>query len=1422
MANTKEYKIVINGVSEAINAVESLSKKLESLEQRINTVNSKKVSSGGGSTSSARANTSALSEEAKLEKQIEQIDAKRKAYSKEIYQNYLAAKEVLSDTVKDQKQIAASERLQANNYSNTIKGMKQELADIKEVMQTVDLGDTAEFDRLTQRANELNEALKKIEATYGQFGRNVGNYKSAFDSLGGIVVTINGVEKTFDNLKQATKAIRDEMGKLEYNNQQNTQEYKNLEKELDKVTKAQLRLNSALNDAKSSSKAMDDMLDTMESFVALGQVGRGFSTFFGLDSTELEKQIAKLVALQNMLQGIEKLRKQMNTKEGIGKWLDIGSKSVDKFVAKLAGAEIRMGKIIGKSKEASVNLARLSSVIKIGGGILAGFVTSAVIETIGNLISKFKDWYTGGKAAAAVTDQLSTSFEVLVKKYERITRDNQGKWFRNTGNDVKYLDTNVKNLVNELSTLLTVLHDVEKVDFTKPRGSILGGIDLGYSGSTNGWGVPNNGKNQEKALNEAKERFLKLGQMIERYQEELDKSIIPNWITESYNFLTGGGINKLKREYATLGEELAQNLIGSYNEVINKAQSEISGTGKVSEATRMEIRKLNDELNYDMVSGSLMEHIDKFSERGQFYINQIALVRKEFQKLAEATGSKEFSPDYVAQLEIDGMKQSEAKIKKQNELNRKKELAEAGDNKTVRKLINKKYETELNEQLTSFRKSKASEYKQKKKEYTDAENDLAKLRLELMKDGWAKIKKQLELEKEERLKTIKDSGILVKQRSELIEKLYNEEDGKKYLEARKEWSKQVIETYENMYKTIEDIRKQNMQTEVSNAKENTERKRDQSIENSGFFYAKYDDTLRNMKDYYTEVAKIEQAAAKKLNAIRKEELDKQYEFDTQEENLRHKRMADAETTALVMEKLAKYEEEKGVPLVPESASEDWAKLESELQSNLNNMSGELVDAYNKGELEFKNFVELIEKEQDAHNSRMNALQKEYNSNVLQNDKDLTDSMRESENKRFTSLIAQARQKMDELGNVMSQQPIKDEEGWGVVNIKKTNENYKKVAEGYKNTTEYLIQLKAELKQKLDNKEITAEDFFARKSELDAAIKASEEASKDIIDKQKDVFGEFLRSIQQYIQAVGQGIQQIMSAVWDAQDVAFDKEQEQLDKENEALQKALDKNEEILEKHKNNVDSIENELQTARGSRREHLIDQLNAEVEAQRRAAAEDKKIKKQQEAQEKKQEALNKKRQEAEYKRNLASILVSGAMAAVNAYATKPFIPVGLAMGSLAIALTAAQYAIAKSAKPYAHGGQLDGGVAQGARHSEGGIKVLGGRAEIEGGEFITNRTSTEKNIDLLEYINSKKKRVDINDLIEFYQGDVPRRTIKNIRTKYADGGQLMPNNLDISEQLQNVVVNQDNRPIYVSVVDINNKQKDVRNVKVLAGLDE
>ena len=160
--------------------------------------------------------------------------------------------------------------------------------------------------------------------------------------------------------------------------------------------------------------------------------------------------------------------------------------------------------------------------------------------------------------------------------------------------------------------------------------------------------------------------------------------------------------------------------------------------------------------------------------------------------------------------------------------------------------------------------------------------------------------------------------------------------------------------------------------------------------------------------------------------------------------------------------------------------------------------------------------------------------------------------------------------------------------------------------------------------------------------------------------------------------------------------------------------------------------------------------------------------------------------------------------------------------MSILAASTPAAPLAIMASNKPYAKGGQLDGGVAVGNRHRDGGIKVLGGRAEIEGGEFITNRLTTEKNLDLLEFVNSKKKRIDVNDMLEFYSSGSVKKNIAKVKTKFEDGGYVptLPNALDIRDQLQNVIINQDNRPVYVAVTDILNKADDVRNVQVLAGL--
>ena len=296
---------------------------------------------------------------------------------------------------------------------------------------------------------------------------------------------------------------------------------------------------------------------------------------------------------------------------------------------------------------------------------------------------------------------------------------------------------------------------------------------------------------------------------------------------------------------------------------------------------------------------------------------------------------------------------------------------------------------------------------------------------------------------------------------------------------------------------------------------------------------------------------------------------------------------------------------------------------------------------------------------------------------------------------------------------------------------------------------------------------------------------------------------------------------MLSKVWHM----FDKEQDEIDKWNEKLDKALDEQQEIVEEHKNNIDSIEDELATARGDRRQHLIDQLNAEIAAQRAAQKEEQRIKKEQEQAKKKEEALEKKRRQEEYERNVMQAFISWHLSIANGLATQPFMPLGIAMGALATVLGAAQYALVKSQKPYAKGGQLDGGVAQGKRHRDGGIPVLGGRASIEGGEFITNRQTTANNVDLLEFVNSKHRKLNIDDFIDFYSSGKAKKNIISMspRTKFADGGQIptLDNTYSFDDRLLESFEKYSNRPVQVSVVDINNKQDDVKRVQALAGLE-
>ena len=194
MDGKKIYQIEINGLKESIDQVESLRKQLDMLSAQIDAFEKKTISikvdmpstqgvsaqgvsaqgvSTNSSSSNSTRNTSSLNEEVALEKEINnlknegvRLDAKIAAAQTEVYQKVQATKDLYKETIEDQKQLAAQERLAANAYSNTMQGMKQHLADLKTMINTTDLGDSDKLKQMTKEANELTNKLKEMEEAY--------------------------------------------------------------------------------------------------------------------------------------------------------------------------------------------------------------------------------------------------------------------------------------------------------------------------------------------------------------------------------------------------------------------------------------------------------------------------------------------------------------------------------------------------------------------------------------------------------------------------------------------------------------------------------------------------------------------------------------------------------------------------------------------------------------------------------------------------------------------------------------------------------------------------------------------------------------------------------------------------------------------------------------------------------------------------------------------------------------------------------------------------------------------------------------------------------------------------------------------------------------------------------------------------------
>lgn len=1442
-------------------------------------------------------------------KEIEKTEKRIADARGEEYQSLLAAKEQLKDVKNIQSQIAAKERLFNDQYDlNTLEGIKGKLKDIKTVMNTVDI-DSDMFSSLVKSANDLNTKLKQVEESYGQYGRNVGNYKSALDGVADsnnkIRISVNGQIKEFDNVRQALKSLTNEIKNLTINGKENTQEFKELEKAYHEFYKATLRANSAVGDLKASSKGMDAMFDAFTSLSAIGQIGGGLQGLFGIDG--IDETIQKLMSLQSIVSGLEQIKQQLNTGEFLGGYFNKASESIDKFVNKLFGIKDSSDKVkdvvenVAEGMEQEAKASKTASTaLKTQEGTTVGVTVATKAATLAAKGLKLALASIGiGLLIAAVSwliDKIGEFVQSLDSSKASLNEfnaacDSSEEAYKSLGETLKndYLSGKIsaeeyyaKALQNQNKYIK------EQIALIKERAALIGkdkaGIDFSAPAQNKGTSPMVSYKN----LDEAKKKYLELNAAVLEGKDYFEKygQGFTGWIN---SFFTS--VNATEEQAKKFGNVIATDLLKRMDDIAHKqgpaaekALKDLVNLMNNDKATRTFISKLDEDLKDEALREKLKGLIKYFKELNAEIERNHASAMKRFEIDAYADPFKR---------EMEGLKQD-----------RREAIAAHGKTRKDIDTINDAFDRKErdarkrhNDEIAARNKQAAEEAKQLKEENNrkllTADKELYNAELTMMEDGLAKQLKTIRKSYEDRIRAAKENGAKV---NEVVAAL-NKAMEKELQDAVDKTFDDLSKTASSLIKQVQDIKLENM---LDRATYSAERFNDElsklpeSIEKKHFALQKiYDDVnsytyvnepkvsdeIKTYAEWLYQIQELEknvdslyESLKDTNNIISDDERNRLNDKLLEAQNLLDEYSNERDEFLKKMEgthKLKKiddylnymnspkFEDIYGERLdnlrefleeyeatfnrnskrlrIEQRKAADTEKQQalSAIRTKYNDMIKEENDYYEKLEEANKAKVSLgqateaeVQNDLMRHNDRIKAINderykaelqadKEYHKKLEQSQKEFDErflNMKKTESdyiiREIKAMVTSADAALENNGEVRN--------SWGILDLGKTKNNLKIAKEAFTKAFGEIELEQAVLIMQLKKGEISFGDFTNANNELNEEAKYVKGKLKEIEADSKDSIGKFIDSINTYIQAIGQGIQDVLSQVWENQDAAYDKEMENLDKWIDKYEEKLQEQKDLTQEYANNIDSIEDELATARGDRREKLIDDLNAQMAAQRASLAQQKMIENEENKLKDKKEKLELQQRKRERDRAVISAIISTALATANGLATQPFVPVGIAMGALAGTLGAVQIALIKSQK-YANGG-----VIQGRSHSQGGVKVLGGRAEVEGGEFITNKQSTSANLDILEFINSKKRRVDLNDLVTFYSSKkaLPKPMAK---TKFANGGEIpsLRTDLDINDKLITMFEEFGRRPSVVSVVDIIKAQDKVNKVRTLAGVE-
>ena len=1409
---TKTFTIEINGIEQSVNAVDNLIDRLNDLENRLES-----ISNDGIDVSELKSNLQSIRNE------LENATDGWEDFSDKIGD---AANEVskLERYVKDIK----FDNNDISNYNKQVENLSDNIEDISNKKINFNVSN---LEKATKEAKEFSKAIKEVSNT-------------ELDTK--VNINLDEVTLQFDDVDQAIGVLEDKLNQLAASGKQDTKMFADITSEVSRLKNAINSVDEAVTNV--STGGLNQLVGGLSGLTSLASIGEGINQLFGLDNGTIDEAIQKFAALSLILQGLTEVQKQLQTQttltskvfnvfiasnNAVWSWVDKGVKSIPL----LGSAYDKLGKSVNNlikywsyndliyryneaikaqkeeiestlglynillhnisdiyelspNAQAMLNIGDTSAARKEVEEYFAAFDDPKSKEALKEILSIFDqvdDKISGLDSTKKLKDlqEQISEFGIVIGAMPQKTNLLQ-KGISKVVIGVKSLAAAFKALVSSTVVLLVLQVALEAVGKLLEK---IGKLWTAFAGDSS----------LVNALDTAQASIDNTNSSLEKYIDNLEHlaelNVISNQtkLTETineYSKALDNAINNLQKLNSIQGKSLADNLnvtgfridwlgesknIDEFTEKFNNLAIAVQNKSKWYEFGKNEkafgqaqIKVIEDIIyrinNLDLSKGTKeLEDFIKLLDT-DIYATSLANIDKLFPEDETAK---------VLKLNIDQIRQYYSEIQK---LQRQQEIEAI----KIQDSITSNNIASIKDRMARERAEFERGYELELRDAAD--NEELKLsitakyhtqRIQLLKRQQQEIQgiqNQISSNEIAALSEGLDKNLkqIELNRQQEIQNAINSEIlvNEQIESINKKYNKQILDTkrefYNNRLRLInqfanenKQIQQQIAQLEAEIATSRVTNRQADRIEELGFT----DESLDSIRRYYDKIRDIQIEEANKLSKINVEKVEFQVDIDIENEKQRNR------------DRLLALEDSLKQGLINQEEYDREIQKEMDnhyllLETITRNGEQKILDIQKQTNAEAKNYAAT------AINERINALNEAY-SNVEDNGIKTT--------------------------NI------------GIVDFAGSKKELTNAKKEYQKIFNEIAIERDNLQKQFDKKEITFNDFRQAKKELDSLEKSVSKSIKDVNLDLNQLVSITVQSITQY---VGQYIG-ILGGLWstynDIQMQRIEEEQARLDEEYDMLEDAYRKQEDLTKGHMDKLKDIEDELKTSRGDRRAHLVEQLNAERQALIASLQEEQKIDKEKEANAKKQDALEKKRREQEKKNSIVQATINTFTAVTNALAVPPWF-VGLALSAVALAMGMAQVSNIKKQK-YAKGGILVG-----KSHNAGGIPVGMTGIEVEGGEYVINKRSTQKNMPLIDYINKSNKAITREDLNRFY--DSGKQNVKmTAGSKFANGG-VLPN-LQLPSEDTRIVI-EDDRPIVAQIVDIVNSANNYRQIQIMSGLVE